>query len=200
MNNIKRLHHTRPCFTHHFCPPTFSQLHCDDDISYEVDSPRIESETSASQSTFSYLNAFLSRKQQQQSVHSHNVKQLIAQFEQPEPLTVTSRPKSVPLAEHSLPFTLLPQSIHRTVTPVARNQPLAVDWEDDDHDVLNTTDEHEQRRSPRINIGITLDSRLRKTPVLDMLRSTTMQSDLNESQQLHRTSSFKHSFTPIARF
>ena len=34
----------------------------------------------------------------------------------------------------------------------------------------------QKKLTPRINIGITLDSRLRKTPVLQMLRSSTMES------------------------
>ena len=57
----------------------------------------------------------------------------------------------------------------------------------------------DQLTSPRINIGITLDSRLRKTPVLDMLRSTTMESLVTESFFLKRTNSLKPSVS-IARF
>ena len=80
------------------------------------------------------------------------------------------------------------------------------DDSDDNNNTTSSTDDDKMKnridhtRSPRINIGITLDSRLRKTPVLDMLRSTTMESDTLEPQRFNRTYSLKNSFIPIARF
>ncbi|UJR16138.1 hypothetical protein I4U23_003049 [Adineta vaga] len=195
MNSIKKLNQTRPISTQHFQSSIFNND--DYDVSYEVDSPRVDSETSTSQSSTSYLNTFLLKNQS--SIHSQNVKHLIAQFEQSKIKTGgTLRPKSVPLADQLLTNNLTQQQQPQQPTHRTIRQHSTFDWEFDDSDLLNTVDE--QRRSPRINIGITLDSRLRKTPVLDMLRSTTMQSDLNESQHLHRTNSFKYSSIPIARF
>ncbi|CAF1017793.1 unnamed protein product [Adineta ricciae] len=186
MNNIKRSNDIRPISTHHFQSSAFNND--DYDISYEVDSPRVGSRTSTSQSSYSYLNTLL-QKQQQQAIHSQNVKDLIEQFEKSKVSTL--RPKSVPVIDHSSASNIV-------VRPQTIKQQTTCDWEFDHSDILNTSDE--QRRNSRINIGITLDSRLRKTPVLDMLRSTTMQSDISESQQFHRTNSFKFSSTPVARF
>ena len=184
MNNIQRPNDIRPMSTHNFQSSVFNND--DYDVSYEVDSPRVSSETSTCQSSYSYLNTFL---QKQQAIHSQNVKDLIEQFEKSKVSTL--RPKSVPVIDQS--------STAKIVTrPQTIKQHTTFDWEFDDSDILNTSDE--QRRNSRIYIGITLDSRLRKTPVLDMLRSTTMQSDISESQQLHRTNSFKLSSIPIARF
>ncbi|CAF0791401.1 unnamed protein product [Adineta steineri] len=192
MNNIIKSNKIRPISTNHFQ----SSINDDYDISYEVDSPRFESKILTNQSSSGYLNAFLLKKQQ-------NVKHLIAQFEKPN----TSRPKSVP-ANDQLPFTSAKQSIHSTIIPMSDktlqlcSKPLIFECENYNNDILNITDEQindtfNQIRTPRINIGITLNSRLRKTPVLDMLRSTTMQTD----KSLNRTNSCKQSSSiPIARF
>ena len=117
-----------------------------------------------------YLNAFLLKKQQQQSMQSH----------------ASERPKSAKNAsQRSIP--------HQSSR--LRSKSVTFEWEKSniDHEKIQTS-------TPRINIGITLDSRLRRTPVLDMLRSTTMQSDTIEPQRFNRTNSLKYHFVPIARF
>jgi hypothetical protein len=156
MNNIQKFNQIRSSSINHFNSSILkSSSENDNDISYDVDYPPIQSKISS----FGYLNAFLLKKQQQ------NIKIL------------TSRPKSAPLSLRS-------KSVNDTSST-------------DDEKLNNPIDEI---RNSRINIGITLDSRLRKTPVFDMLRSTTMQSDIIEPQRLNRTYSLRHSFVPIARF
>ena len=132
-------------------------------------------------------------------------------------MSITSRPKSAPLTRPtsfsvSKPIkNILQQRIQGTVTPIPdkssqqHSKSVTADLTNsnsitsnlDSQKQHNTMDE---MRSPRINIGITLDSRLRKTPVFDLLRSTTMESSTLEPQRLNRINSFKHSFIPIARF
>jgi hypothetical protein len=176
------------------------------DISYEVDSPRIQTETSS----FGYLNAFLLKKrQQEQSSRSSNVQQLIAQFEKPIPITINQRPLSAPLVDQTIKPTkgILQRRINGTLTPIpsksSRKRSKSVTFDchgDDNNNNTSSTDDDkinnliDHTRSPRINIGITLDSRLRKTPVLEMLRSTTMESDLIELRQLNRTTSLRQPF------
>jgi len=215
MNNVEKFNQIRSFSTNHFKSSVFknSDNNDNDDISYNVDSPPIQSKTLTNPSSFGYLNAFLLKKQQQQSIHSQN----IDQFEKPDIKTLTSRPKSVPLIDQSLSITskptknILQQSIHDTIIPISnkssplRSKSVTFGWENYNNDTSSTDDEKinnsiDQTRNSRINIGITLDSRLRKTPVLDMLRSTTMQSDIIEPQQLNRTYSLRHSSIPIARF
>jgi len=210
MNNVQKSHSIRPVSTKHFQSSVLkNSINNDYDTSYTVDSPRLQSETLTNQSTLGYLNAFLLKKQQQQqSIHSQNVKQLIAQFEKS---TTTSRPKSAPLIDQlslvALNSTknILHQPTHDTNISQLYSTPLTFEWQNYNNDILNTRDKQindtiDRTPSSRINIGITLDSRLRKTPVLDMLRSTTMRSDIIEQQSLNRTNSLKHSFIPIARF
>jgi len=190
MNNIQKFNRIRSFSTNHFKSSVFKNLGDNDfEISYEVDSPR--------SSSFGYLNAFLLKKQkQQQFIHSQNVKQI--QFEK-----ANSRPKSAPLIDQSL----FSKNIHDITNKSSsiRSKSVTLDLENSDKDTSSTDDESimnqlNQTQNSRINIGITLDSRLRKTPVLDMLRSTTMQSDIIERQQFNRTYSLRHSFVPIARF
>ncbi len=182
------------------------------DISYEVDSPRIQTETSS----LGYLNAFLIKKRQQEQLnHASNVQQLIAQFEQPNHIiTITRRPLSAPLVDLTIKPTkgILQRRINSTITPVPnkslrkRSKSVTFECHSDENNNTSSADDDQiqnlidHTRSPRINIGITLDSRLRRTPVLDMLRSTTMESDLIEPRQLNRTTSLRQSFLPMARF
>jgi len=188
-----------------------SKINHDCDISYEVDSPRIQTETA----TLGYLNAFLLKKRQQErSNRSSTVRQLIAQFEKPNPITTTRRPVSAPLVDQTIkPMKgILQRRINGTVTPIPnkslrkRSKSVTFECHSDDNNNTSSTDDDRMKnridhtRSPRINIGITLDSRLRKTPVLDMLRSTTMELDLIEPRQLNRTTSLRQPFLPIARF
>jgi hypothetical protein len=210
MNNVQKSHSIRPVSTKHFQSSVLkNSINNDYDTSYTVDSPRLQSETLTNQSTLGYLNAFLLKKQQQQSIHSQNVKQLIAQFE--KSTTTTSRPKSAPLIDQLSLVTLnsakniLHQPTHDTNISQLYSTPVTFEWQNYNNDILNTIDKQindtiDRTPSSRINIGITLDSRLRKTPVFDMLRSTTMRSDIIEQQSLNRTNSLKHSFIPIARF
>jgi hypothetical protein len=188
MNNIQKFNRIRSFSTNHFKSSVFKNLDDNDfEISYEVDSPR--------SSSFGYLNAFLLKKQQQ-FIHSQNVKEI--QFEK-----ANLRPKSAPLIDQSL----FSKTIHDITNKSSsiRSKSVTLDCENSDKDTSSTDDESiinqlNQTQNSRINIGITLDSRLRKTPVLDMLRSTTMQSDIIEPQQFNRTYSLRHSFVPIARF
>jgi len=177
------------------------------DVSYEVDSPRIQTETSS----LGYLNAFLLKKRQQEQ---SNVQQLIAQFEKPNPIPTTiRRPLSAPLVDPTTKPTkgILHRRVNDTVTPIPnkssrkRSKSVTFECNSDDNNTSSTDEDKiknsfDHTRSPRINIGITLDSRLRKTPVLDMLRSTTMKSDLIEPGQLNRTTSLRQQFLPMARF
>ncbi|CAF4143717.1 unnamed protein product, partial [Rotaria magnacalcarata] len=188
-------------------------IDCDCDVSYEVDSPRIPTEKSSS----GYLNAFLLKKrqqqQQQQSNQTRHVQQLIAQFEKPNPLAISRRPLSAPLVDPIIKPTkgILQRRINGTITPISNKAPrkrsksVTFECHSDDNNTSSADDDRfknliDQTRSPRINIGITLDSRLRKTPVLDMLRSTTMESDLIEPRQLNRTTSLRQPYVPMARF
>jgi hypothetical protein len=179
------------------------------DVSYEVDSPRIQTDTSSS----GYLNAFLSKKRQQQQQQQSNVQQLIAQFEKPKRLPINRRPLSAPLVDQTIKPTkgILQRRINGTITPIPnkslrkRSKSVTFECHSDSNNTSSTDDDKitnliDHTRSPRINIGITLDSRLRKTPVLDMLRSTTMETDLFEPRQLNRTTSLRQPFLPIARF
>ncbi|CAF0854541.1 unnamed protein product [Adineta ricciae] len=183
----------------------------DCDISYEVDSPRAQTEVLP----LGYLNAFLLKKrhQQEQTSNASNIQYLITQFEQPNPLLTTQRPVSVPLMEQTVKPTkgILQRRLHGTITPVqnksTRKRSKSVTFECHvDENYTSSADEDKNKhltdhlRSPRINIGITLDSRLRKTPVLDMLRSTAMESDFLEPRQLNRTTSLRQPFIPMARF
>ncbi len=209
MNNVQKSHSIRPVSTKHFQSSVLkNSINSDYDTSYTVDSPRLQSKTLTNQSTLGYLNAFLLKKQQQQSIHSQNVKQLIAQFEKS---TTTSRPKSAPLMDQlslvGLKSTknILHQPTHDTnmhISDKSSQLYSKLEWQNYNNDILDKqiNDTIDRTPSSRINIGITLDSRLRKTPVLDMLRSTTMRSDIIEQQSLNRTNSLKHSFIPIARF
>ena len=151
MNNIrKKIDPIRPCSSIHF-QTLESKTVVDDEeseVSYEVDSPR---------SSNSYLQRFLSQKQQP------NVRQLITQFENSH-----LRPKSAPLVDF---------------LPRLTSHPIDMITADDNDD--------DQTTNSRINIGITLDSRLRKTPVFDMLRSTMMESPRSNRSASH---------LPIARF
>ena len=185
-----------------------SILNPDGDISYEVDSPRLPIETTSE----GYLNAFLLKKRQQEQ--QLNVQQLIAQFEKPNSIPPTRRPLSAPLVDHTTKPTkgILQRRSNGSITPILNKSPRkrskSVTFECHREDLNGTSSTDEERitnlidhaRSPRINIGITLDSRLRKTPVLDMLRSTTMESDLIEPRPFNRTTSFRQTFLPIARF
>ena len=191
-----------------------SIINHDCDISYDVDSPRMQID----RSTVGYLNAFLLKKRQQEQ---SNVKQLIAQFERPQSIittitttnTITRRPLSAPLVDQTIKPTkgILQRRINGTITPIPNKSPrkrsksVTFECYSENHNTSSTDEDKFQyqidhTRSPRINIGITLDSRLRKTPVLDMLRSTTMESDVNEPKQLNRTTSLRQPFLPIARF
>lgn len=183
--------------------------HPDCDISYEVDSPRLPPETTPE----GYLNAFLLKKRQQEQ-QQLNVQQLIAQFEKPNSLTPTRRPLSAPLVDQRTKPTkgILQRRSNGSITPIHNKSPrkrsksVTFECHHDDLNGTSSTDEEkiihliDHTRSPRINIGITLDSRLRKTPVLDMLRSTTMESDLIEPRTFNRTTSLRQTFVPVARF
>ncbi|CAF1332170.1 unnamed protein product [Adineta steineri] len=216
MNDVKiknQIHsfatnHTKPINSHHF--QTIIDNDCD--ISYEVDSPRTQTETS----TFGYLNAFLLKKRQQQEQFNNasSVQQLIAQFEKPNPMLIAQRPLSAPLVDHQTikpTKGILQRRIHGTITPLPnkslrkRSKSVTFECHRDDNHTSSTDDDKTKNlsdysRSPRINIGITLDSRLRKTPVLDMLRSTTMESDFLNVKQLNRTTSLRQPLLPMARF
>jgi hypothetical protein len=216
MNDVQIPNHIRPFSTipikststktfNHF--PSIIDYDCD--VSYEVDSPRTQIETTS----LGYLNAFLSKKRQQQSITSTNVQQLIARFDKSNPVTMTRRPLSAPLVDPTIKPTkgILQRRINGTITPIPDKSPRkrskSVTFEccSDDINTSGTDDDKiksliDHPRSPRINIGITLDSRLRKTPVLDMLRSTTMESDSIEPRQINRTNSLKQPFLLMARF
>jgi len=188
-NYYSSLNQIHPYSTNRYKSSVFNNNN--DDISYDVDNP----------SSFGYLNAFLLKKQkqeqQQQSIQLPNVKKLIAQFEKPN----ISRPKSAPLIDQSpsKPMkTILQRPIQNKSSPL-RSKSVTFEWE---NNISSTTDDEKinHPQNSRINIGITLDSRLRKTPVLDMLRSTTMEFDTLEPQRFNRTYSLKNSFIPIARF
>ncbi|UJR30543.1 hypothetical protein I4U23_018073 [Adineta vaga] len=215
MNDIKIKNSLRPFTIDHIKSTDLHRFQTiidqDCDISYEVDSPRIQTESFP----LGYLNAFLLKKrhQQEQLVNSSHVQHLIAQFDKSNPLLTTQRPVSVPLMEQTIKPTkgILQRRAHGTITPIPnkslRKRSKSVTFEchaDDNH--TSSTDEDKSKhfinhlRTPRINIGITLDSRLRKTPVLDMLRSTTMESDFLEPKQLNRTTSLRQPFLPMARF
>ena len=220
MNDVQIKHLTRSFTINNTKPMNSKHLQSimdqDCDISYEVDSPRTQIETTS----LGYLNAFLSKKrqeqqqqQQQQSNRSSNVQQLIAQFEKPKPLTTNRRPLSAPLVDQTIKPTkgILQRRINGTMTPIPnkslrkRSKSVTFECYSDDHNTSSTDDDKfkniiDHTPSPRINIGITLDSRLRKTPVLDMLRSTTMETDLFEPKQLNRTTSLRQPFLPMARF
>jgi hypothetical protein len=135
------------------------------DISYEVDSPR---------SPYGYLNAFLLKKQQ---ISQSNIQ------------ISTSRPKSVPINNSLLSKSIFQRSFQHTIRPKSTNFARR----NSNHDITSTDDDKpiHQLSDSRINIGITLDSRLRKTPVFNMLRSTMM-----EIQHSNKT----YSFPSIARF
>jgi hypothetical protein len=213
MNDVKTQNRIRPLTINHTKSTNLNRFQSiidhDCDISYEVDSPRIQTETSS----LGYLNAFLLKKRQQQEQEQTNVQQLIAQFEKPNPMPINQRPLSVPLVEQIIkPMKgILQRRIHGTITPILnkssrkRSKSVTFECHRDDNHTSSTDDDKIQNLmdytpSPRIDIGITLDSRLRKTPVLDMLRSTTMESDLIEPRQLNRTTSLRQSFLPMARF
>jgi hypothetical protein len=205
--------------------PSIDDYECD--ISYEVDSPRHNDESSSSSSSstsstttaLGYLNAFLKRKQQEQKQmsirSSHPVKQLIEQFDQTNVSPRFLRPLSAPLVDRSSKPTkgILQRRVNSNIIPaqckLTRKRSKSVTFEcytddDDARPTISTiNDDSIQQRvdhttSPRINIGITLDSRLRRTPALDMLRSTTMQSDvLVES---NATDCQRQIIVPMARF
>ena len=188
--------------------PSINDYECD--ISYEVDSPR---QSVTEPSSLGYLNAFLLKKRQE-SVRSRNVQQLIAQFDPPKILPSIRRPLSAPLVDQTSKPTkgILQRRSNGSITPVPnkslrkRSKSVTFECYADDEPTSSTDEENmryrmDHSRSPRINIGITLDSRLRKTPALEMLRSTTMQPDIfSEPKQINRTSSLRQSFIPIARF
>lgn len=205
---------TKSVHSNNFTP--IVDLDCD--VSYEVDSPRIPIDSSSS----GYLHAFLLKKrqqqqQQQQNQHqetrSRHVQHLIAQFEKPNSLAIARRPLSAPLVDLSIKPTkgILQRRVNGTITPVSnkstrkRSKSVTFDCHSDDNNTSSADDDRIKNlsdftQSPRINIGITLDSRLRKTPVLDMLRSTAMESDLIEPRQLNRTTSLRQTYLPMARF
>ena len=185
------------------------------DISYEVDSPR---QTSTDSASLGYLNAFLMKKrQEEQAARSANVQQLIAQFDHAQPSPMLRRPLSAPLVDQSLKPTkgILQRRPTSSLTPIANKSPrkrsksVTFDCHTDDDDQLTSSTDDDRirqqmnhhRRSPRINIGITLDSRLRKTPALEMLRSTMMEPDLGIPPiHIDRSSSLRQPFLPVARF
>jgi hypothetical protein len=216
MNDVQTKNQIHSFTTNHIKSTNSNHLQSiinhDCDISYEVDSPRMRTETLS----LGYLNAFLLKKrqqQQEQSNRSSNVQQLIAQFETPNPITIARRPLSAPLIDQTIKPTkgILQRRINGTVTPIPnkssrkRSKSVTFECHSDENNTSSTDDDKiknliDHTPSPRINIGITLDSRLRKTPVLDMLRSTTMESDLIEPRQLNRTTSLRQPFLPMARF
>lgn len=186
----------------------------------QVKSPNLQSESLKYASANGYLNAFLLKKQQQQQqhIHSQKLKPNTSQIERPNIIATDVRPKSAPTIDQTASSLLKSKNIilqqkstnNRLPLPLQRSSKIysksvTFQSENSQNHTLNTNDENinttlNQARSRRINIGITLDSRLRKTPVLDMLRSTTMQSDLIEPQHLNRMNSLGRSFIPIARF
>lgn len=212
MNDVQSRHqmHSTTTTTNSTRFPSINNPDCD--ISYEVDSPRTQTDPEAVATLEGYLNAFLLKKrQQEQQRQQSNVQELIAQFEQP---TSTRRPLSAPLVDQTSKPTkgILQRRANGSMTPILnkslrkRSKSVTFECHRDELNSTSSTDEEklaylvDHPRSPRINIGITLDSRLRKTPVLDMLRSTTMESDLLEPRQLNRTTSFRQTVLPIARF
>ncbi|CAF3364717.1 unnamed protein product [Rotaria socialis] len=216
MNNIRPSNKTHSFPTKYLKSPILTNSN-DNNASYAVDSPVIEPKKLTNSSTYGYLNAFLLKKKQQ-AVVSQKVKENIKQLEKSNIISIASRPKSVPLIDplvfsSSKPTNVnLQQTIHDKVPSLSNrsSQPsvktLDYEWENSNNDVSYTDEEDvntslNQTQTPRINIGITLDSRLTKTPVLDMLRSTTMRSERIASQQrLNRTFSLRHGVIPIARF
>ncbi|CAM4775831.1 unnamed protein product [Rotaria magnacalcarata] len=203
MNNIQPSNKTHPFPTKYLKSPILTNSN-DNDASYTVDSPVVEPKNLSNSSTYGYLNAFLLKKKQQ-AIVSQKVKENIKQLEKSDIRSMTSRPKSPT-------NTNLQQTIHDKVPSVSNksSQPsvktLDYEWDNSNSDVSYTDEEDtntslNQTQTPQINIGITLDSRLTKTPVLDMLRSTTMRSERIASQQrLNRTFSLRHGVIPIARF
>ena len=202
-NRLKHLTHLQP----------IHDQECD--ISYEVDSPREGDEPV----TLGYLNVFLMKKrQEQQSMRASHVQQLIEQFDKPNTLPSIRRPLSAPLVDQTSKPTksILQRRPNSTVTPTAskslrkRSKSVTFECHSENENDQVTSDTEEERiqcsienrtRGPRINIGITLDSRLRRTPALDMLRSTTMETEPSpKPNDFNRTNSFRQTFLPIARF
>ena len=81
MNSVQKSNRDRSFSTNLFQSPLYNNnsSYNDYDISYGVDSPRIQSETLTNSSTYGYLNAFLLKRQQQQSIRLQNAKKLINQ-------------------------------------------------------------------------------------------------------------------------
>ena len=220
MNSVQKSNRDRSFSTNLFQSPWYNNsIYNDYDTSYGVDSPSIQSETNTNSSTYGYLNAFLlkQQQQQQQSMRLRNVNNLISQNEKSSTIKIVSRPKSASLT-NQLPLLtskstkhILQEPIQDTITSIAdkssqlRSKSVTFGWTNSINNVSNTENEKlnnelDHNQYPRINIGITLNSRLRKTPVLDMLRSTTMETYTSESQHLNRTNSLRHSAVRFARF
>ena len=190
-----------------------------DDLSYDVDVPPVHPTNSLLHTaSHGYLHAFLEKKRREQrrAIGEVNVKQLIAQFERSDIMRNSLRPLSAPTNDHQ-PTTFPSQSIYNSLMPPiyrpeVSNVKLAMqryesDEEDEEeetpsfsHDDDDQEEKDRMQRSPRINIGITLDSRLRKTPVLDMLRSTEMESPPADATTLNRSNSFRSPSVCVARF
>lgn len=195
-----------------------NDLECD--VSYEVDSPRQQNNNSP----VGYLNAFLMRKKQEENSPGTLV---LNNFIEQSDKTTIRRPLSAPLVDQNQKPTksILHRRPNSTMPPVLNKSPRKrsksvtfefnqsdgeVDGQDDfENDQFHSAlddgkipfiiDEHQRTR--RINIGITLDSRLRRTPALDMLRSTAMEEDCRiETNSLNRRNSVRENFVPIARF
>jgi hypothetical protein len=194
-NTVRRRQCTRPRSTYHFRSNNINNEY--DDISYDVDRPTTPCRTLSRLSSKVYLQVALQGKREEQVTCPVDVKQLVTRFEQPIANSLVCRARSVPITDQWTERSKAIVSTHddkRTYTLSNTDD----DDDDDDDDRVHTIIDEQQ--TPRINIGITLDSRLRKTPVLDMLRSTAMESTIMNSLPLKRTDSFRPSSLSIARF
>ena len=210
-NDMKRSQPMRSISTRHFQPPgakDSNETHYD--VPLRVQRPHDHGKSFALPSSFGYLHAFLAKRQQEQEeqlIQLTDSKQFFAPFHEPTTTVATPRAETVAATDQT-PKCVIQRSKRNSITPMTnpslREQTTQSAAETDpanDPTASGTDDDPfasplHHAPSPRINIGITLDSRLRKTPVLDMLRSTTMESPRSSTQ----TSPRRQTPLSIARF
>lgn len=211
MNNIQTPNNIRSFRNNNFKSTVLTNASINEnDTSYDVDSPLMQQKSGKKSPIEGYLNAFLLKKQQQQAQKS---KEMIVQSEQSNIVSLRPRSRSTPLADPSLfsPSKSVNITSEQPTHSVANksshpfSKSATYEWENSNTCTQNTGGQDSnmsanENETQRINIGITLDSRLRKTPVLDMLRSTAMQSDIIEPTTFNRTNSLRHGIVPTARF
>lgn len=218
INDFRALQSVRPASTYHFGSQKCSQKNPDQYVSFDVDGPPTSSRNFDDHyyPNTKCLNTFLANKRQKpvQPTTAVNVKHLVAQFEQTNQSSNHFRPLSASIIGQNLSKHRSQDRVNRNQNQVVspsstrkfsgskvdrmyvhdRNENASSDDAEDKHNIIDPA------TSPRINIGITLDSRLRKTPVLDMLRSTTMESITVESPTMKRTSPYRSPSVIAVRF